>query len=152
MESISNSISVLSQIAIIALVLVGALLVGRILLRWLNNVFLHRLPRPFLGDGPNMEWAVKKRAELEEGKLTIEPSIYEPSEPVSWYLEERGDEPKPEASNDNRDGSEGGNFAVEGLIGEDEESLLMSWLQETGHIDDSWAEKLLEKRESTEER
>ena len=53
MESIADSISVQGKIAIGGLILVGLLLLGIIFLWWLKNVFLQRLPRPFLGEGPN---------------------------------------------------------------------------------------------------
>ncbi len=140
------------QIAIIALILVSLLLARKFLVSRLKDAFLHRLPKPYLGDGPNMEWAMKKRVELEEGKLISEPSIYEPSEPLAWHLEEGGDEPRSKAHHDNLDASEDWYFQFEAPSGELDESLLRSWLGETSQINDLWAKRLLEDRDGSEER
>lgn len=143
-----DSISVQGQVAIAALILISLLLVIKFLMSWLKEVFLHRLPKPYLGDGPNVEWAMKKRAEFEEGKLIFEPSIDEPSEPVAWHLEETGDKPK--ANDDNLNGSENWHIDFEAPSGEQEEMLLQSWLKDTNHIDDAWVERLLQYKERFE--
>ena len=41
---------------------------------WVKNVGRHRIPRPFLGDGPNVEWAEMKKAELATGKQRYGPA------------------------------------------------------------------------------
>lgn len=150
MESIADNISVLGRISIGALILVGLLLLGIIFLWWEKNVFLYRLPRPFLGEGPNREWSEKKRVELEKGELSPGPRIYESSQAISWFPEGSETQAEPEPSSVGQDGSEDGHSAIEALISEDQQTPLRSWLMETGPIEHAWAEKLLGKRERSE--
>ena len=108
---------------------------------WIKNVLRHRLPRPFLGDGPNLEWAELKRAELKAAMIKTEDlsttSKYSGSSVSSGSIP-GADTYGPQFG---RNGEGNPLVTLEHTI--DHESLLQAWLAETGHIDDEWAEMLL---------
>jgi len=61
---------VASLISLFGLALVGAftmdgLFLNGMLFSWMKSSILERLPRPFLGEGSNVEWAEEKRLEIE---------------------------------------------------------------------------------------
>lgn len=137
--------SVIGLGLLLALTLDGLLLNGTGL-TWLKIAVLTRTPKPFLGEGSNKEWAERKRRELTEGELAPGPRIYQPSEAIPWMRTEA--EIAPEASGPAN--SNGQDPDVPETI-EEHEKLLESWLAETGHSEDAWAERLLGKRPTSRE-
>jgi hypothetical protein len=137
--------SVIGLGLLLALTLDGLLLNGTGL-TWLKIAVLTRTPKPFLGEGSNKEWAERKRRELTEGELAPGPRIYQPSEAIPWMRTET--EIAPEASDPAN--SNGQDQEVPETI-EEHEKLLESWLAETGHSEDAWAERLLGKRPTSRE-
>ena len=116
---------------------------------WIKNVLRHRLPKPFLGDGPNLEWAELKRAELKATTIKTEDlsttsNGLGPSVSSSIIPQE-----DTYGSQFGRNGGDNSQIILEETI--DHESLLQAWLAETGHSDDEWAEKLLGKEGPIEE-
>ncbi|MCH8878192.1 MAG: hypothetical protein IIA89_15480 [Chloroflexi bacterium] len=144
-----SNLSPIGTLLIAAFVTCAVISLSVIFLWWIKNVLRHRLPKPFLGEGPNLEWAELKRAELKA--TTIEP------EDLSTTLKDLGSSVSssgiPQADTYGlqfgRNGGDSPHLTLEHSI--DDDSLLQAWLAETGHIDDEWAEKLLGKKGSTEE-
>jgi hypothetical protein len=74
-----------------------------------------RIPRPFLGEGSNREWAEKKRAELEAGLFAHDtPPHLEPRQAISWWKGEhstegagRGGDGRAVSPNQQADGGDG---------------------------------------------
>ena len=61
---------------------------------WLKIGLIMRIPRPFLGEGSNREWAERKRAELEAGQLSPDtPPHLIPSEAITWWKGHQNTEP-----------------------------------------------------------
>jgi len=61
---------------------------------WLKIGLIMRIPRPFLGEGSNREWAEMKRAELEAGQLSPDtPPHLIPSEAIAWWKGQQNTEP-----------------------------------------------------------
>ena len=153
-ENISVSLS-LSNLSPIGPVLIAAFVICVVIslsvisLWWIKNVLRHRLPRPFLGDGSNLEWAELKRAELMA--TTIEPEdLSTTSKDVDSSNSSSGNlQTDTYGLQFGGNGGDSPHLALEHTI--DVDSLLQAWLAETGHIDDEWAEKLLGKEGSTEE-
>ena len=130
---------------LLALALDGLLLNGTGL-TWLKIALLTRIPKPFLGEGSNKEWAERKRRELTEGELAPGPRIYQPNEAIPWMRNE------PAAALEPDDGAKSnGQEPHEPETIEEHEKLLESWLADTGHSDDAWAERLLGKRPASKE-
>jgi len=144
-EKVAGYVSVLGGLFLSA-ILADGLLLGGNGLSWLKIAALTRIPRPFLGEGSNKEWAERKRRELTEGELASGPRIYQPSEAIPWMRPES--EIAPEATDPSN--SNGQDPEVPETI-EENEKLLESWLAETGHSEDAWAERLLSKRPTSRE-
>ena len=123
----------------IALAAVLILLV-RVVWWWVTNVAQHRIPRPFLGEGANVEWAELKRAELEAGGLALEPKDLSVSDFDSESIGRSRGRTSSLGSRSNANGNDSGQ-QFENIMSQ--ERLLQAWLSETGHTDDEWAEKLL---------
>ena len=111
-----------------------------------------KMPRPFLGEGSNREWAERKRAELEAGKLSPDtPPHMVPSQAISWWredpvVEQTQTSPAPAAG----DGHQPEDApTIEPPSDEIERALLESWLNGSGHSDDAWAEKLLGRKNTS---
>ena len=153
-ENISVSLS-LSNLSPIGPVLIAAFVIcvvislSVIFLWWIKNVLRHRLPKPFLGDGSNLEWAELKRAELKATRIESE-DLSTTSKDLGSSVSSSG---IPQADTYGlqfgRNGGDNPHLTLEHSI--DDDSLLQAWLAETEHIDDEWAEKLLGKKGSTEE-
>ena len=148
-ERASAGLSVLGVVMICALIVDG-LFIGGNGLTWLKIAFLTRVPRPFLGEGSNKEWAERKRREIHAGALAAKPHVYEPSEAIPWF-------PTKGQSTDIGDialGEDGkreepsGEAGVAAIDSEAQRRLLESWLGNTGHSEDGWAQKLLAKRQT----
>jgi hypothetical protein len=132
---------------------------------WLRIALIMRIPKPFLGEGSNREWAEQKRAELEAGQLAPDtPPHLQPQQAIAWW---KGGEAEHQAARDpasgdgqpespsgsspsDRDGHRRNPApavetlpAIEPPSDEIERALLESWLNGSGHSDDAWAEKLL---------
>ncbi|MFQ5924176.1 MAG: hypothetical protein ACE5M4_15165, partial [Anaerolineales bacterium] len=149
-------LSVIEQAAILASALgflfVGALLLDGTLLggngfTWLKIAIALRIPSPFLGKGASQEWVERKRAELEAGTVNPEPKILKPEEAIPWIRPDKSDSRQKQRVPSPATEAKSGRSAIEAPIGADGETLLASWLESTGHDEDEWAERLLEKRE-----
>jgi len=82
-------VSALGLLLLLALVADGMFLHGNGF-TWLKIAMVMRIPKPFLGEGSNREWAERKRAELEAGKLSPDtPQHLIPSQAISWWRENR---------------------------------------------------------------
>ncbi len=127
---------------ILLAIALGAVLILliRVVWWWVTNVAQHRMPRPFLGDGANVEWAELKRAELEAGGLVFEPGDLSVSDFDSESTERSGGQSSSLGSKSNANESDTGHQSENGVS---QEHLLQEWLSETGHADDEWVEKLL---------
>lgn len=129
------------------MLLIAALVIGVVIslsvisLWWLKNVLRHRLPKPFLGEGTNMEWAELKRAELMSTKIESEDISTTTPEDVGPSIWSGGIPQKDiDGLHSDRNGGDSQHLSREHAF--NNESLLQAWLAETGHIDDDWAEKL----------
>ena len=139
-ERIAVIVSGVGILLVTAMILDGLFLQGNGF-TWVKIALIMRTPKPFLGEGSNREWAERKRRELTEGELAPGPRIYQPNEAIPWMRPEA--EIASEASGPAN--SNGQDLEVPETI-EEHEKLLESWLSETGHSDDAWAERLLGKR------
>lgn len=133
-------------LAILAGFTINGLFLGGNGLTWLRISVLMKIPRPFLGADATRYWAERKRAELEVGNSPDELRVQQPGEAVSWVSpedSESNDEIRVQnpASNANEGHAEGDPSTIA-----EEQALLTSWLESTGHNEDAWAEKLLSKR------
>ena len=149
MSLATSNLSPIGILLIAAFVICVVISLSVISLWWIKNVLRHRLPKPFLGEGPNLEWAELKRAELKA--TTIEPE--DPSTTSKDLGSSVSSSGIPQADiyglQLGRNGGDSPHLTLEHTI--DHDSLLQAWLAETGHIDDEWAEKLLGKEGSTGE-
>ena len=133
MEILIRSMPLFGQIILGGVVLLLGLVALQVVVWWCRNVLVHRLPKPFLGDDANMEWAETKRAELAQGRLSIDVrkrsgNGHPSNDPHSTAAAVRGNKPL---------------LAHRTGFDDDHPALLMAWLTETRHIHDEWAEKLL---------
>ena len=77
--------SALGLLLLVALVVDGLFLGGNGF-TWLKIGLVMRIPRPFLGEGSNREWAEQKRAELEAGQFSPDtPPHLIPSQAIAWW-------------------------------------------------------------------
>ena len=117
---------------------------------WVKNVGRHRIPRPFLGEGPNVEWAEMRRAELTEAKQGHGPAESHSKNSLADGM----DGPESKNTLHVHGSKESGKDALGSLpqdMAKGDEELLKAWLGETGHLDDAWAEKLLGRRAMDDE-
>ena len=131
----------------LVLVLDGLLLSGNGI-TWLKIAAVTRIPRPFLGEGDNLEWAERKRKEIH----------YDVSSASS---SDQSHEEVPIAGSAGASSSQGENGQrdlhpketdLEGLAADEEHNrLLASWLEHDEQPDDSWAEKVLGKEGTSQE-
>ena len=144
-ERIAVFVSGVGVLLVAALVLDGLFLQGNGF-TWLKIALIMRTPKPFLGEGSNREWAERKRRELHSGELAPGPRIYQPNEALPWLRSETT------AALETSDGAKSnGQDPGEPETIEEHEKLLESWLNETGHSEDAWAERLLGKRTGARE-
>ena len=105
-----------------------------------------RGPRRWVGDGAHRDWAERTRAEWKVGYSLDKVGDHQQNESefkVRPEDLESNDEDRVE--NPASDANEGHAEGEPSTIAE-EEALLTSWLDSTGHSEDAWAEKLLGKR------
>lgn len=155
------------------MLLVASLLDGLFLqgkgLTWLKIALITRVPKPFLGDEVSKEWVERKRRQIQNGEFSHEPRRYAPNEAVPWMRPE-ADAPSLadvsiEAPAPSRTGnsdshpitldstagpppSRRGSDQLGSLL--DQDQILQSWLEDTGHKDDDWATKLLGGKSKTD--
>jgi len=128
-----------------ALFLDGLLLSGNGF-TWLRIALAMRMPSPILDEEANLEVAEAQKAQLDRrpkggrlGRGHPDPASPPRSNPPEWVSPASGPaavEARPEEQGP-RVGSEG-----------EQEALLQSWLDSSGHADDAWAARLIEKKQS----
>lgn len=121
---------------------------GSLLVWWVKNVGRHKFPQPFLGEGSNAEWAESKRAELAEGGPDFDPQLSQFEGPIivpSDGIESKSHSLTLDSVESRDNGDKSGR-----MVHEASNELMQQWLEETGHTDDDWAEKLLGDREPSE--
>lgn len=141
-EKAASLASVLGALLLAALTVDGLLLEGNGF-TWLKIGLLMGVPRPFLGDGSNKEWAERKRAEL-EARLEVDGAPHlKPGEAIALWGGGRVDGSAKMGSA----GADGelkvAEVAIEPPGGDADRALLKAWLEGSGHGDDAWAEKLI---------
>ena len=139
----------LGIVAIAVLVLPILAVLGSLVIWWVQNVGRHRIPRPFLGEGPNVEWAEKKRAELAAANLGREPAKSHSAGSSPDPTDELEFDPVLHADRSGENGRDAASHLPQRPV-EGHEELLQAWLDETGHADDEWAEKIFNDREKSE--
>lgn len=150
MVNLLSSIPVSAQIVLGALSLTGVVLLVRILIWWVRNVVRHRLPKPFLGEGSNVEWAEQKRFEIAAGGIAYDPETIDVDGRSDVRASDSDSKTESRGVSIGGDGnhSEKNSFGSHNSINEDD--LLHSWLSNSSHADDEWAEKLLGDGEPTQ--
>lgn len=151
MTSITSLLNPPMTIALIGLAIVGVCVLGFRMIWWIWNIAGYRLPKPFLGEGSNVEWAELKRAEISANMNSVRQDADEAAERM------KGDSQQSEidvrALNPLTDGGEGhSNEQISISLGSNiGDEVLDSWISETGHSEDAWAERLLGKRPTSKE-
>ena len=69
-------------------------------LTWLKIALSTRIPRPFLGEGTNLDWAERKRAEIVKDGAEVPRKVYEPGEALPWLRSSEGNHQHPSVSSD----------------------------------------------------
>mgnify|MGYP000140782932 CR=1 FL=1 len=88
-EKAAVLVSIAGALFLAGLVVDGLLLQGNGF-TWLKIGLVMRIPKPFLGEGSNREWAERKRAELEAGQLSPDtPPHLVPSQAISWWRDDQ---------------------------------------------------------------
>jgi len=147
-ERFSIAVSIFGGILLAAMLLDGLLLSGSGL-TWVKIGALTLAPRPFLGDGPNREWAERKRHELETGRRRTGQSVHNPAEASPWFEEGESSDDSGQKPNERRRYlRETGRPRADRISDEQQAKLLEAWLASTAHQDDAWARKLLAKGSS----
>lgn len=114
------------DIALVVAALIAAVVILRSIARWARHVIAQWLPRPFLGDDSNMEWAQPKRIELSAGIFDWSKHI--PSESGHGS----NIHCRPEVVHNEK----GPKFAYEYKLDEPQEELSGVWLQDASRIED----------------
>ena len=145
-----SSTPVSARIVLGALSLIGVVLLVRILIWRVRNVVRHRLPKPFLGEGSNVEWAEQMRFEIAAGRIVHDPEMIDVA--GNSDVKASDSDPKTESRGVSIGGN--GNHSEKNSSGShnsiNEDDLFHSWLSDSSHADDEWAEKLLGDREPTQ--
>ena len=135
------------------LLFLGALIIDGLLLEgngltWLKIAVLVRIPRPFIGEGKDRDWAERKRRELNSGTQSkSETPSFKVSEAVAW-ISQSDSEPNESTQIHDSEPSPQREEVTE-IADSDapvEDKLLQSWMQDGGHSEDEWAEKILDRR------
>ena len=139
--SLFETAAILGTLA--GLLFLGAHIVDGLLLKgdglnWLKIAVLTRIPRPYLGDGDNAEWARRKRKELETGEELRGPMHYEATDAIPWLREAEPPIPD-ELGEKSNELAEAGNGSS---ADPNQKELLDSWLKSTGHQEDDWAKRI----------
>lgn len=149
-EKAAIFVSVLGSSMLIALFVDGLLLGGNAF-TWLKIVLVMRMPRPFLAEGSNVEWAEKKQAELAAQRSRGQRKADTQQAP------ERGPTVSPAHSAEPRAEGNGEHpmtveMTPEIQRSDDQDTLLRAWLNATDHQDDGWAEKIIGRKRADEKR
>ncbi|MFQ5943594.1 MAG: hypothetical protein ACE5JF_08580 [Anaerolineales bacterium] len=139
LEKAAVLISILGSVILVAVFLDGLLLRGDGL-TWIKIAVLMRIPRPFLGDGVNEDWARRKRIELEQGSYYQGPAQLDASDAIPWLRENKNKSP----DGDSKEHIHSDAFEKETDPEVDREKLLESWLSSAGNDQDDWAKRLLD--------
>lgn len=129
MPNLINNVPLIAKLAFGGAVLISVAVALRVVLWRIQNVLVHRLPKPFLGNDSNMEWAETKRIEIATGALDSKVSTqsangYQQSRPHTLRIELNGN---------------GVLLSNETDLDEYQEQLLRPRLAEPGRVDDEWA-------------
>jgi len=114
---------------------------------WLRIALAMRMPAPILDEGSNLEMAEAQKAELEERHRGSpqgggHAATHEhPSRGWPPGLTKR--HPRPPVGGVTHEDE-----SVETDVDEEQHALLQSWLDSSGHADDAWAARLIEKKQS----
>ena len=128
-------------------VLLSALLIDGLVLggngfTWLKLLLSMRTPRPFLGEGSNLEWAERKRAEIEVGLAASPTRKLSPGEALPWMRRETSE------------ANQGALLPIDQVEMDEalpqEEELLRAWL-EAGHEHNAWVGRMLERKRAKKE-
>ncbi len=136
------------RVSLISIVAFGALLffilvLLRPLTKRLGNSVAERLPRPFLGEGANVEWAAIKRAELEADAMASASGTQHGYGSDSWPDIASAKGSFRVAAKQDSDDAHRDILAPESSLIENQETLLQDWMTSGDHNDDEWAAKLL---------
>lgn len=63
-----GSLPILVQLIVGLAAISGVVLLAGAVFRWFRNAIRFRMPQPYLGYGPNIEWAEQKRREIAAGQ------------------------------------------------------------------------------------
>lgn len=141
-----TSVPLVVQGAIGLMCLLLIVVSSRVLVSWIRSALLERMPKPFLGDDSNSEWAELKRAEL--GSLHLQQTIHAGDEASSNEMSPPFSRPQ----QTQYDPHERDHLRSERLEHiephSDEHFLVREWLSSMRHPDDDWAAKLLGDREN----
>ena len=138
-ERISVYTTLFGIFLLVAIFMDGLVLSGNGL-TWIKIAILTRIPRPFLGLGPNHEWAARKQDELKEG-IGSKPQI------VST-LDDAVISPREHESDTRSKLGERTDLQIDASLSDQSQELLASWLENSEHSEDEWAEKLLSGRKT----
>lgn len=128
-----------SRMLLIGIVAIGLGILFLILAKVLRMVFRYWLPKPFLGDGFNNEWAELKKQEMaksSESNMVLNPGSDWPNDDEAYRSREKvssgsiSTSPKTMA------------YELDDVeeIGQGEMSLLKEWLDDSTHSEDQWVE------------
>jgi len=140
-------LSLVGVVLLIALTIDGLALDGNGF-TWIKIVFFTWMPRPFPGEGDNLEWAEQKRAEMLAGRR----KRHRDGPPSGGHAHALPDpsrelgRPPDTPEEDGRSLRE--SLPIEARLDERDETVLMSWLEKTGHQEDAWATKLIGRKRS----
>ena len=141
MSTATSNLSPIGTLLIAAVVIFVVISLSVVSLWRIKNVLRHRLPRPFLSDGPNLQWAELKRAELKATTIKTEDLSTTSKDSGSSVSSSSIQQADTYGLQFGRNGGDNPHVTLEHTI--DHDSLLQAWLAETGHVDYEWAEKLL---------
>jgi hypothetical protein len=139
-------VSALGVLLVAAFFLDGLLLDGNGF-TWLRIALTMRMPSPILDEEANLEVAEAQKADIErrrEGARTGKIPSTRPEQPPRrlppGWTDKRAERP---AASSQPDAA-----AIERELDGDQEALLQSWLDSTGHADDAWAARLIGRKQS----
>ena len=146
-ERIAPVLSLVGVALLIALTIDGLALDGNGF-TWLKIAFFIWMPQPFLGEGYNLEWAEQKRAEIIAGRRKKGRDDLPSGDILHVAAPESREASQPPGTTGEIGRPLLESLPVEASIDEEEEMLLVSWLEKSGHQDDVWAEKLIGRKQS----
>lgn len=151
MNSLLASVPPAVSAALAVIAIIGATLVGLVLIRWVKGALRPWLPKPFLGEGSNVEWAELKGAEIAAGGNTDEEHIGDST--LRHDGRASGYETVEEANRLSvvKNGKHSDTSSGESPDIIRENDLLSSWLSKAEHPEDQWARRVLGHQEPRKE-